>query len=82
MRWLIVLVLLVLGCPPPPVCTPNETRCSEDRALAETCSADDEWLTVLDCANDIGEDGWECCLTEHGCSCLPTGDEGCLEDVP
>lgn len=78
LRLLLMLSPLIgmTGCPTP-VCSPNETRCSEDQTLAETCSADGEWLTVLDCANDIGEDGWICCPTNRGATCLPLEDETC-----
>lgn len=75
MRWLIILFLFATGCPAG-ICTPNDTRCT-DTNVAEICSGDGEWLTMLDCG-DLGEPGWACCRTESGCTCLPVGDTECL----
>jgi len=77
---LLVPLLAILGCPPSPVCTPNDSRCTENRSVAEFCSADGEWLVLLDCANDIGEDGWVCCPTDRGCTCVPA--DHCAEVTP
>ena len=75
MMRLLPILLLLLGCPTDP-CMPNTTRCPTTANVAEICSADGEWLTLLDC-DDLGVEGWACCRTAEGCSCLPVGDEEC-----
>lgn len=76
MRYLTILILLATGCPTDP-CMPNTTRCPAERNVAEICSADGEWLLLLDC-DDLGVEGWKCCRTVEGCTCLPEGDEECV----
>ncbi len=77
MHWILVLFLLAIGCPTPDPCMPNTTRCPAERNVAEICSADGEWLELLDCG-DLGVEGWKCCRTAEGCSCLPVGDPECV----
>lgn len=78
MRFVLVLLAgLLCGCPPTDTCVPNTSRCSTTANAAEVCSADGEWLVVLDCG-DVGAPGWACCRTGAGCTCLPEGDEECV----
>lgn len=72
-----IVFLFLFGCPVPDICVPNNTRCTPMNTVAEICSADGEWLVLMDCS-DVGEPGWACCRTSDGCTCLPAGDPECL----
>jgi hypothetical protein len=69
-------LLLASGCPTTEPCAPNSTRCAATANAAEFCSADGEWLTLMDC-DDLGTPGWACCRTADGCTCMPVGAEEC-----
>lgn len=74
MRYLLPAILFLLGCPSgPDTCLPNTTRCVEVSNIAQVCSADGEWLVLMDC-NSLGTPGWACCRADEGCTCLPKAD--------
>lgn len=73
MRVLVLLSLLVLAGCPTPVCDPTDTRCVGN--VAEICTGEGQWETMLDCAAE----GMVCCWVEEdpvdgipaGHTCLP-----------
>jgi len=69
-KSMIVVALLLVGCPAPPVCTPNETRCMADAERAEVCDSRGQWVLVADCLQIEQHSGgeWRCAETR--------GDEG------
>lgn len=63
MRLLIICCVLLAGCPMPPVCEPEASRCDGQRA--ELCSAEGQWQLVADCA-----------AVPEGAMCVAAHDDG------